>query len=213
MFIFSCAYSTNIEILMKKHYDSLSEKDKRRYAAIESLKFEYYGEQYISKILSVSIQTIQRGKRELVEGCDTPEDRIRIYGGGRKKIIDSMDEITEEFIKIMENHTAGSPMNENVKWTNLTPKEISKHFEEAGLNVSVHVVKQLLKVHGYVQRKAEKDVVMKDVENRDEQFENISRIKKEYMDSQTNPVISMDVKKKSILGISTGMEGYIPRSR
>jgi hypothetical protein len=213
MLIFSEIYTKEVESLMKKYYDSLSEKDKRRYAAIESLKINYYGEQYISKTLDISIETIERGKRELMNGFDTPQDRIRNYGGGRKKIIDSMDEITEEFTKIMENHTAGSPMNENVKWTNLTPKEISKHFEEVGLNVSVHVVKQLLKVHGYVQRKAEKDVVMKDVEDRDEQFENISRIKKEYMDSQTNPVISMDVKKKSILGISTGMEVYIPRSR
>ena len=198
MRLFSLKYSKEIEILMKKHYDSLSEKDKRRYSAIESLKFEYYGKQYISEILEVSIPTIQRGKKDLIEGSSTPENRIRISGGGRNNIIDSVDEITEEFVKIMENHTAGSPMNEDIRWTDLSLREISNYFKEVGLNVSEYVVKQLLKVHGYVQRKAEKDVTMKEVEYRNEQFENISLLKKEYIDSKVNPVISMDVKKKSL---------------
>lgn len=198
MLIFSPIYSKEVEGLMKKYYDSLSEKDKRRYAAIESFKIEFCGEHYISRILDISIETIRRGKKELTEDCNIQEDRIRGIGGGRKRIIDSIDRISEEFLKIIENHTAGSPMNENVKWTDMTPQEISKHFKGIGLKVSVHVVKQLLREHGYVQRKAKKDMSMKDVEDRDEQFQNINQIKKEYMDSKTNPVISMDVKKKSI---------------
>lgn len=198
MLIFSEIYSKHVEGLMKKYYDSLSEKDKRRYAAIESFKIEFCGEHYISRILDISIETIRRGKKELIEGYDIQDERIRSIGGGRKRIIDKSDIIKEKFFEIIENHTAGSPMDENLKWTDLSPQEISKHFKDSGLNVSVHVVKQLLREQGYIHRKAQKAVTMKDVEDRDKQFQNINEVKKEYMDSKTNPVISMDVKKKSI---------------
>jgi len=50
MTICTSIYPKDIEILMKQHYDSLNERDKRRYAAIESLKLEYSGEKYISQI-------------------------------------------------------------------------------------------------------------------------------------------------------------------
>jgi len=200
MRMYSNIYAENIEILMKQHYDSLNEKDKRRYAAIESLKIEYYGDKYISKILDINIQTIRRGKQELTEGSTVPEKRIRATGGGRHKIIDSVEEIHETFMKIMKAQTAGSPMNENIKWTNLSPTEISNYFKDEGMNVSEHVVKQLLKVNGYVERKAQKDEVYKNVENRDEQFLNIERLKEEYIDSRINPIISIDVKKKENIG-------------
>ena len=36
-------------------------------------------------------------------------------------------------------------MNEGIKRTNLTPKEISELFKKQGLNVSPHVVRKLLK--------------------------------------------------------------------
>lgn len=199
MLILNRVYPENIELLMKQHYDSLNEKDKRRYAAIESLKIEYYGEQYISSILNVSVKTIQRGKKELIEGINVPDGRVRIFGGGRKKNIDIIPDIHEIFKKILENHTAGEPMKDNVKWTNLTPKEISIHFEEYGLDVSEHVVKQLLEANGYVKRKAQKKESFKYAEHRDEQFIKIQNLKDEYIKAN-NPVISMDVKKKEAIG-------------
>src|ERR1035437_1661800 len=101
MELFSEIYPKKVELLMKQHYDSLNEKDKRRYAAIESLKIEYYGDQYVSKILDVHVQTIRRGKQELMEGSAVPEERIRATGGGRHKIIDSVEEIHKIFMNIM----------------------------------------------------------------------------------------------------------------
>ena len=54
-------YSTNIEAEMKKVYNTLSEKDRRRYASVEAIKLGYGGQSYISKLLGCSIKTIQRG--------------------------------------------------------------------------------------------------------------------------------------------------------
>jgi hypothetical protein len=191
-------YPKEVEDLMKKHYDSLTEKDKRRYAAIESSKIDYYGELYISKLLNISIPTIRFGRKELLNGSNTPEDRIRNVGAGRKKILDNNKELREEFIKVIVNNTAGSPMDENIKWTNLTSLEISKKLAERGFHASDYIVKQLLKEHGYVKRKAKKDKTMKNVENRDEQFQNIDKFKQKYIDSEVNPVVSLDVKKRTI---------------
>ena len=45
-------------------------------------------------------------------------------------------------------------MRQEVRWTDLTYEQIAEHLDEAGTPVSVPVVKQLLRKHGYVTRKA-----------------------------------------------------------
>jgi len=50
---------------MKLFYDSLNERDRRRYAAIEAIKFGKDGIKYISKILSIDPKTIKSGVKEL----------------------------------------------------------------------------------------------------------------------------------------------------
>src|SRR5674536_379432 len=59
------------------------------------------------------------------------------------------------------------------------------------MNITPHVVKQLLKKHGFVERKMQKAVTMKDCKDRNEQFEKIHKLKEEYSKSE-NPIISMD---------------------
>ena len=90
-------------------------------------------------------------------------------------------------------------MDEDIKWTNLSMKEISKRFIDRGYSVYEHTVKQLLKKHKFVERKLQKTVSFKENKNRNEQFEKIYALKEEYMNSD-NPVISIDVKKKELIG-------------
>ena len=123
--------------------------------------------------------------------------------GGKKKIIETVENIDEVFVEILKDHTAGSPMDKEIKWTNLSLKEISKAFESKSMNITPHVVKQLLKKHDFVERKMQKAVTMKDCKDRNEQFEKIHELKEEYSKSE-NPIISMDVK-KSFSVISTVM--------
>ncbi|MCO5381631.1 MAG: ISAzo13 family transposase [Methanosarcina barkeri] len=182
---------------MKAFYDSLNEKDRRRYAAIEAIKLGHGGQIYISSVLGCHFQTVMAGINEITNGTETPEDRIRKPGGGKKKIIDTVENIDEIFFDILKNHTAGSPMDEELKWTNLNLKEISKVFKSKGMNITPYVVKQLLKKHGFVKRKMQKAVTMKDSKDRNEQFERIHELKEEYSKS-ANPIISIDVKKEVI---------------
>jgi hypothetical protein len=104
------------------------------------------------------------------------------------------------FRKVLEDHTAGDPMRSDVKWTNLSRRQIAKRITELGTPVSRHVVSQLLRKQGYRRRKALKKKTMGPRNpNRNAQFENIARLKKEYLKAGL-PVISMDTKKKELLG-------------
>lgn len=190
-------YNEEIEIIMRDFYNNLPEKNRRRYAAVESLKFGYGGKKYICEVLGCALDTLNEGLQELLNGSPIPEDRGRLSGGGTKKIIHKIEDIDEVFYQIIKDHTAGDPMDENIKWTNLTIKEISDAFKEINYNVSEHVVKQLLDKHNFVKRKMQKTCTMKDSEDRNEQFERINEFRNEYENSE-NPVISIDVKKKNI---------------
>jgi hypothetical protein len=90
-------------------------------------------------------------------------------------------------------------MNASIRWTYLKPREIVVELAKKGYVVSRNIVRCLLKKHQYVKRKAQKNITMGDHPDRNAQFENITRIKQVYLDSG-NPVISMDTKKKELLG-------------
>ena len=91
-------------------------------------------------------------------------------------------------------------MDEKVRWTNLKPWQIGQLLEkEHDMRVSLNVIRQLLKKHDYRRRKAQKRLTKQHVLHRNEQFENILRLKADY-EAADNPVISMDGKKKEYLG-------------
>jgi hypothetical protein len=45
-----------------------------------------------------------------------------------------------EFLGVLERHTAGSPMDETLKWTHLKGHEIARLLGHEGIEVSVTVV-------------------------------------------------------------------------
>ena len=68
-------YGSGVEEGMIIFYDSLSEKDRRRYAAIEVQKLPYGGQKYISKLLGCDEKTIQQGLLDLAN-----EDELKKRG-------------------------------------------------------------------------------------------------------------------------------------
>ncbi|MGZ3357649.1 MAG: ISAzo13 family transposase [Isosphaeraceae bacterium] len=108
--------------------------------------------------------------------------------------------IEANFFKVLEDHTAGDPMRLEVKWTNLSRRQIAARMKELGTPVSRDVVSQLLRKHGYRRRKALKKKTMGPPHrDRNAQFENIARLTREYLGAGL-PVISIDTKKKELLG-------------
>lgn len=90
-------------------------------------------------------------------------------------------------------------MNEEVIWTDMSPKEIQADLMEKDLYVSLDTVRQLLEEQGYRRRQMLKYLDMDQHPDRDAQFNNIARIKAEYLNS-ANPIVSIDTKKKELLG-------------
>jgi hypothetical protein len=107
--------------------------------------------------------------------------------------------LEENFLRVLQDRTAGDPMRQEVRWTDLTYEQIAEHLAEAGTPVSVPVIKQLLDHHDYVTRKAQKSEAMGGHADRNRQFENIARLKREYLGSD-DPIVSMDTKKKELIG-------------
>ena len=205
-------YPEETEDLMRRYYETLNERDRRRYSGVEALKLGHGGKNYIAKVLGCSRKTVAKGAVEVSElPMRTVQERIgkvpekspkiRKTGGGRKKYWVSNPEINEHFLGVLRDHTAGDPMNEEIRWTNLRTWEIVDALKnEYDIKVSRNVVCQLLKKHGYCLRKAQKRQSMKkSVPDRNEQFDNIVKLKSSYMKAG-NPVISMDTKKKEHLG-------------
>jgi hypothetical protein len=69
-----------IELMMRRLYGSLGEKDRRRYAAVEAAKLGHGGIEYIAAVLGCDPKTIRQGLAEL-EGQDPLDsDRQRKKG-------------------------------------------------------------------------------------------------------------------------------------
>ena len=194
------AYAPGIERMMKRLYDSLRENDRRRYAAIEATKLGHGGVEYIAQVLQCDPKTIRQGQADL-EGHGRPGHRARPKkGGGRKRLIAVAAALEENFLKVLQDHTAGDPMRAEVKWTNLSRRQIARRLQEMGTPASRNVVSRLLRKHGYRRRKALKKTTMgRRHPDRNAQFENIARLKREDLEAGL-PVISLDTKKKELLG-------------
>jgi hypothetical protein len=74
-------YPREVEMQMKVLYDSLNEKDRRRYAAIEATKLGRGGHRYIVELLGCDYKTIRRGFEDLKNPPALPRGRIRKKGG------------------------------------------------------------------------------------------------------------------------------------
>ena len=73
-------YSEDVEQKMKQFADWLSEKDRRRYVAIEALKLGHGGIEYIAHLLGCDHKTIRQGLHDLEQPADPAAGRVRKKG-------------------------------------------------------------------------------------------------------------------------------------
>jgi len=74
------AYSAHIEAKMQRFSEWLSEKDRRRYAAVEAAKLGHGGVEYIAGLLDCDPKTIRQGLKDLDEAVDPAVNRVRKKG-------------------------------------------------------------------------------------------------------------------------------------
>ncbi len=78
-------YDERVERHMKLFYESLSEKDRRRYAALETEKFGHGGGEYVAQVVGCHASTIRQGREDIAQlPEDAAADRVRKKGGTQK---------------------------------------------------------------------------------------------------------------------------------
>ena len=73
-------YSAEIELFMQQLYASLSERDRRRYAAVEAIKLGPGGAVYLARLFGCSATTIRNGLAELYDPPLLPVGSTRKKG-------------------------------------------------------------------------------------------------------------------------------------
>lgn len=75
-------YDAPIERAMKDYFETLSEKDQRRYAGVEALKLGHGGIKYVADLFGIRRQTVRKGMKEVanMSAAEKENERIRKKG-------------------------------------------------------------------------------------------------------------------------------------
>jgi hypothetical protein len=120
--------------------------------------------------------------------------------GGRKKASVADRELVPLLREAVQDHTAGSPVEPLQLWTNRSPAELADELAQQGHAVDPKTVKWMLKEElGLSRRQMVKTLSMGESADRDAQFRQMQRIKAQFL-QQGFPVLSVDTKKKELLG-------------
>ena len=74
------AYSPEVEQSMRSLFESLSERERRHYAAVEVAKLGRGSLRYLAQVLDCDEKTIRRGRRDLANHAKLPPGRSRKKG-------------------------------------------------------------------------------------------------------------------------------------
>lgn len=175
----------------------LDERARRMVAAAEALRLGRGGISQVSRVCGLSRVTITKGIAELSEAPLAP-GRIRRVGAGRPRLEVQDASLIKVLDALVEPLARGDPMSP-LRWTCKSTRSLAMTLEKKGHPVSHEKVAQLLRGMNYSlqsNRKMEEGVEHPD---RDAQFRYINREVRKAM-RQGEPVISVDTKKKEIVG-------------
>jgi transposase len=187
---------TQVENKYKKILALLDEKQKRIAVANDVINLGLRVTT-ASRLTGLTRVTIHKGIAEIKSG-KMDEGRIRRKGGGRKKVGAINPELVKQLESLIEPHTIGDPMSP-LRWTSKSLRQLSAALLEKGIKVSHRVVGNILVSLKYSLKANSKRLHGKDNPDRDEQFQYINKQVTEFL-SAKNPVISVDTKKKELVG-------------
>ena len=174
----------------------LDERQRRLFAGLESLKCGWGGDRRIATLLGIDPSTVAAGRRQLVDR-DVEVDRVRRAGGGRTPT-EKTPEVLARIQALMTHETAGDPVS-GLKWTHRTTAKLAHELRGLGIHVCPQTVARLLKAMGYSLRVNHKKLAGASHPNRDQQFRYITELR-ERCAADSIPVISVDTKKKELVG-------------
>jgi hypothetical protein len=184
-----------------KVFHTLNEFQARLFAADKALDLGRGGISRLAALTGLSRTTITKAVDELEGGrrlVDPGEGRVRRVGGGRKKVEEVDPAVQESLRKILEETTAGDPMS-LLRWTSKSTRTMAAELTRLGHPVTWVTVARCLDDMGYSLQANRKKKEGPQHANRDAQFRYINRQVKAVLGTG-NPVISVDAKKKELVG-------------
>lgn len=173
----------------------LNEKQWRQYLALEAKERGSVAQ--VAQEAQVSQNTIRRGIREVETGERyTPGQRQRTKGGGRKKASEKDPTLLSDLEGLLE--PKGDPMS-LLKWTSKSVAHLTASLQAMGHTIADTALREVLLSLGYRLAANKKNIEGGSHEDRDAQFAQIKE-RCEQFEQQGNPIISVDCKKKELLG-------------
>lgn len=192
---------TTDELIQTKYAaleDSFNERSRRLWAATEARAIGYGGVSLVARNTGISRRAITAALREIDTRATPPPGRVRNPGAGRKSALERYPDLPNAVERLVEPLTRGDPESP-LRWTCKSTRRISGELKKQGTVVSSRVVRRVLHDLRYRLQANRKTMEGKQHPDRNAQFEYINdRTTSALADGQ--PVISVDTKKKEILG-------------
>jgi transposase len=176
----------------------LDERSRRLVAAAESAAIGRGGISAVARATGVSRQVIRQGMMELTEVGVHPPGRIRRPGGGRKRAVAQDPSLLRDLEALVEPVTRGDPESP-LRWTCKSLRKLAEELRRQGHQASHQLVARMLHDLGYSLQANSKTLEGTDHPDRNAQFEYLNRKVKRQL-QQHQPVISVDTKKKELVG-------------
>jgi transposase len=176
----------------------LDERSRRLLAAAESQAVGKGGISVVAKATGISRPVIRQGIADLKDPTALASGRVRKEGGGRKRVIDKDASLKTDLQSLLESTTRGDPQAA-LRWTCKSVRQLTAELKRRGHEVSHQVVADLLHELGYSLQANRKTKEGSHHPDRNAQFEHLNG-KVKWSVSRQQPVISVDTKKKELVG-------------
>ena len=190
--------ASTLERRLRAIWPVLDERTRRITAANEAMSLGYGGVTLVHQACGLSRQSIVKGMQEIKEGVAPPQGHIRRAGAGRKPLTSGDPELYAALEQIVDSETRGDPQSP-LRWTCKSTRQIASQLASSQHPVSHTKVAQILHAMDYSLQSNRKTQEGTDHPDRDAQFRHINAAVKKCLKAGT-PVISVDTKKKEILG-------------
>lgn len=193
----------NIDLIKQKFetlWPLMDERLRRLWAAVEAQALGRGGVTAVSVATGISRTTIARGMREqqgLVAQA-RPGRRIRRAGGGRKAVTERDATLLRDVESLVDPVTRGDPQSP-LRWTCKSTRRLATELTAMGHTVSARTVAHLLRALHYSLQAPRKTKEGGTHPDRNAQFVYINERTKAFQ-AQGQPVISVDAKKKELVG-------------
>jgi len=176
----------------------LDERTRRIMAASEAVSLGYGGVSLVQRACGLSRKAIAKGIAEIQGGSRPLVGRVRRPGAGRKSITESDPRLVQTLEGLIDEQTRGDPESA-LRWICKSTRAIARELGQQKHPVSHMKVAQILHDLDYSLKSNRKTEEGADHPDRDAQFRHINAAVKRCL-SQGNPVISVDTKKKELVG-------------